>query len=294
MISVEKDFNKPPKSLLSEKCNKAITKCLTEKQDHNFTTAYKEKDIKDALEIIYNGIKCAYCEGIPSKTSYIQVEHYRPKKKENKKQPEHQGYYWLGYEWTNLIFACQKCNTAKGNQFPLSKDGKRVTSPPIKSNNLDFGKCKIDFSALLNEKPLLLNPEIDRPEDHIVFLPSGKAWGITLRGEKTISICDLNRYPLIINGKDGRKDMIDKIYFKIKNHIIDYIDEKIDEKALDYCIKDVIGYLWGLRLPIREFSSLGYFMFSEFDLFIARRFNRKVRRLLLAKLDEFKNEFGLT
>lgn len=290
MISVVKDFENPPNSLNSDKCNQAIAKCLLEKKDHTFTEDYKRKDITDTLTVIYNGKKCAYCEGKPSATSTIHVEHYRPKKKSRKKPPIHNGYYWLGYEWTNLLFACSKCNGRKSTKFPLDIAGVRIVSPSFQKNNLDLLKCRINYIDLLKEKPILLNPEIDHPEDHIVFLSSGEAWGVTPRGVKTISICKLNRYFLIV---EGRKKLIDKYYIKIKEHIDNYSSALINEDTLDYCIKDVLADIWKLRLPENEYSRLGYFMFEKFDLFYARKFGEKNRRLLIEKYEAFKAEFGL-
>lgn len=131
MISVTKQFDKPPQSLIDNDCIQKIKQCLVEKGTHKFKSHYKKKDTKKKLIDIYNGKKCAYCEGTPATTSPIQVEHYRPKKKCRKKIPTHQGYYWLGYEWTNLLYACGNCNNSKGTQFPLEDTGIRITSHPM-------------------------------------------------------------------------------------------------------------------------------------------------------------------
>ena len=63
--------------------------------------------------------KCAYCEDRIVSTQPGDIEHYRPKgcvtnedgsrvmvdANGGKKVP-HPGYYWLAYEWTNLLYAC--------------------------------------------------------------------------------------------------------------------------------------------------------------------------------------------
>lgn len=287
MISVEKDFTPPPASLLGDRFKNTIEKCLSEKQLHTFTKIYKSDDIINALINIYNGRKCAYCEGKPHKYSPIQVEHYRPKKKSRKKPPLHFGYYWLGYEWTNLIFACERCNKKKGNKFPLDKDGLRVTSPPLKGNKLDITKCKIDYIKLLNEKPVFLNPEVDHPEDHIIFLPSGEAWGITPRGAITITELELNRDELIT---EGRKKLINRFAKAITLHIANYTSNKINNETLEYNLKIIFSEIWELRLPENEFSRLGYFMFEKFDLFFTRKFGKKARRFLLNRYEAYKEE----
>ena len=72
-------------------------------------------EVRERLRDIYYN-KCAYCEDIDAKP---EVEHYRPKKKVSE-DSSHPGYYWLCYEWTNLLPSCHYCNTESGkrNQFP--------------------------------------------------------------------------------------------------------------------------------------------------------------------------------
>ncbi len=68
---------------------------------------WKEQLLKDQFD------KCCFCE---SKVAHIDagdVEHYRPKgeSKQTESDPVNKlGYYWLAYEWDNLLIACQRCN----------------------------------------------------------------------------------------------------------------------------------------------------------------------------------------
>ena len=55
---------------------------------------------KEALRKSTSG-KCMYCESKMEHISYAHVEHIKPKSK----FPE------LEFEWTNLGFSCQICNT---------------------------------------------------------------------------------------------------------------------------------------------------------------------------------------
>jgi len=57
--------------------------------------------------------KCAYCEVNHSDGYPVQVEHYRPKAgvTDNRQMIEHSGYFWLAYEWWNLVPSCAHCNT---------------------------------------------------------------------------------------------------------------------------------------------------------------------------------------
>src|SRR5207244_3555440 len=58
--------------------------------------------------------KCAYCEGKVSGHFPLDAEHYRPKKEVTEGRTRlggHPGYFWLAYEWYNLLLACRDCNS---------------------------------------------------------------------------------------------------------------------------------------------------------------------------------------
>jgi hypothetical protein len=178
------------KTLISDTIYKA-----TYKQGNSTKSA-----TRDQLNLFYKQ-KCGYCE----KFCKAEIEHYRPKKGVNE-DPGHGGYYWLCYEWTNLIPSCRYCNTegGKGNQFPVL--GSRVNAPPFAGGALDRQKCLAHENPLHDEKPFLLHPEIDHPELFLECTVSADKSGIDLfgidgegRGEKTIGICNLNRADLAID-----------------------------------------------------------------------------------------------
>lgn len=160
--------------------------------------------------------RCAYCESPIADTQYIQVEHFRPKagiKDENGKVVNfkdengvdtgnpHLGYYWLAYDWRNLLPSCQKCNNAKSTIFPV--DGQHAQSP----------------NDELNEKPLLINPisklEEDNPENHLdVDTETGEIYAVneSLRGAMCIKIFNLNGRD---NIAESRRNQADRIAYKI-------------------------------------------------------------------------------
>jgi uncharacterized protein (TIGR02646 family) len=172
-------------------------------KDSIYRDPYFDKDetrskVEDQLALSYHN-KCAYCERLCK----ADVEHYRPKKGV-KEDSAHGGYYWLCYEWTNLLPACVKCNRdgGKHTKFPIL--GTRVITPSFLLNsNLDLAKSKINSRLLLREKALLLHPEVDKPEDFFEFEIDKKKDGIRIkgidkegRGKETIEICALNRQEL--------------------------------------------------------------------------------------------------
>jgi uncharacterized protein (TIGR02646 family) len=173
-----------------------------------------QSTVREKLNEFYF-FKCAYCETLCK----AEIEHYRPKKGVTE-DTLHNGYYWLCYEWSNLIPSCRYCNTegGKGNQFPIK--GKRIRLPTFDRKKLKLNEkhIKANGSKLLSEQPYLLHPEIDNPEKYLNFKIDSHGQGVEIqgidgvneRGEQTIKICNLNREYL----KFARKqNVIDKFVF---------------------------------------------------------------------------------
>jgi hypothetical protein len=143
--------------------------------------------IKDDL-IAAQGDKCCFCETKITAWSHGDVEHYRPKKGVTE-DPSHGGYWWLAYEPTNLLLSCQVCNQIyKRNKFPLEDETKRAKTPD-------------DVWAA--EEPLLLDPYVDEPEEHIGWR-AAVPYGKTERGKKTIEIVGLARTGRHVHPETGR------------------------------------------------------------------------------------------
>ncbi len=177
MIHVSKDYNDIPRVLLAKKTEKALEKVLNGVIKHA-PDIYKHKEVENRLQEIYHG-KCAYCESKLMPGFSPVIEHIRPKSI----------YPWLVYEWSNLIPVCMECNK-KNKHYPI--EGEVVAKHPI--NKKDW---RYDILSL-QEKPLLLNPEYDNPEEHLSFFPDGRIYGLTEQGKVTIDILKLNREPLVI------------------------------------------------------------------------------------------------
>ncbi|RYY20562.1 MAG: hypothetical protein EOO04_19800 [Chitinophagaceae bacterium] len=118
---------------------------------------YGDPTVKQALIADQHG-KCCFCEATFSDNSYGDVEHFRPKKAYKIRAGTgltYPGYYWLAYDWTNLLFSCEKCNRSfKGNLFPLHDETTR--KPHHDHPNL-----------LANEDRLLIDPNV---EDAALFI----------------------------------------------------------------------------------------------------------------------------
>jgi len=169
-------------------------------QEGVFKPSFNEDLYKDFRQVfLFKAFyqKCAYCEVNHSDGSPVQVEHYRPKGAvtENREYIKHTGYFWLAYEWWNLLPSCAHCNTkhtdpsgqshpGKLNEFPVS--GERILAP---CDDPDHWQ-----DELVGEGAVLVNPYFDDPVKHIGFDPAtGAAIAKSPRGKATIDICDLNR-----------------------------------------------------------------------------------------------------
>lgn len=188
-------------------------------------------ELKDWLiKNIFNN-KCAYCETREVRSPY-HAEHFRPKgrvtiKIEGKKRQKvstvvdengnpmkHPGYFWLAYNWINLLPSCNYCNTAQGkkNQFPI-KEGKnhvsvkRLTQAEVqglrqqiiqsKNENEIYYLQPDDLNKL--EDPLLLHPYLDDPQDHLIFGEFGViiARDGSEKGKHSIEVYNLDSEALV-------------------------------------------------------------------------------------------------
>ncbi len=135
-------------------------------------------EILDALLAMTDGI-CAYCErGVELQgPDAAVVTHHRPTwgAVGSAGDVALRAYWWLTYAWRNLYPACPDCVRARGTRFPVV--GERATSPE-------------DLDA---ERPLLLDPAVDDPDEHLRFHPDGTVTALTERGRVTVDILALNR-----------------------------------------------------------------------------------------------------
>lgn len=166
------------------------------------SSIYAHQSVKKALMNAQHN-KCAYCETL-NPTSHDVVEHFRPKNGWQQKRGDSlskPAYFWLGYEWKNLLFACDLCNDAahKGNLFPLANPSQRADAA-----NPDVA----------NEKPLLINPYTIDPDRHIEWnrdipRPRNKS----RRGSKSIEVFGLDHDGRMM---DQRRQYFGEIELSIK------------------------------------------------------------------------------
>jgi uncharacterized protein (TIGR02646 family) len=143
---------------------------------------YGHDSVKQTLVAMHHG-KCCYCESYVRHISPGTIDHYRPKAASQQRTGDpliRPGYYWLAYDWENLLFLCQTCNqTYKRNLFPLLDETQRALT---------------HLHSLDVEEPLLIDPSKDDPADFISFRDEiAFALGDNLLGRTTIEILGLNK-----------------------------------------------------------------------------------------------------
>lgn len=162
--------------------------------------------------------KCAYCESLITASQPGDMEHFRPKEKVtdsfnkpiiveniNGDSITHPGYYWLAYDYTNLLPACADCNRPSKGNSEGKLIGKWNQFPVIESYAVNPGEE-------VNELPYLINPVIEDPEEHLEIDSLGIMHAKSERGKKCIEIFGLNlRQSLVEERIRTYKEVKDKI-----------------------------------------------------------------------------------
>lgn len=152
--------------------------------------------------------KCAYCES-PVHCSYEDVEHFRPKHRVRREtgEEEQDGYWWLTWTWSNLLFGCPLCNRSyKRTLFPLLPE-----SVPL----------EVGEAAPGGERPLFVDPADPQhpdPIDLIRYVPVKGRWQPTGRDGN-----ERGRAIVRLLGLDApeRVDRYDK-------HVADHLQEDLE------------------------------------------------------------------
>lgn len=259
---------------------------------------YNVAGLREFLERVFK--KCVFCEVYGNH----EIEHYRPKLNvrdvDGKKSVPvkdnlgklHSGYYWLAFEITNFLWVCRECNAGKGGKhtkFPIN--GQRLFH-----HTADEMDRRID-SIMLNERerPLLLNPLIHSPQDHVYVDIIGKLVPVnnSIQGGTTIQVCNLNRYGLFIK---RRKKIIDDVCRKLTRQIyrlkkflkqerrpLSHYQKK--RMLFDLCFGEVFSEIRNNQTPNSEFSRVYHRLFESFKEILdsneyAKEMSQKDKELL--------------
>ena len=203
-------------------------------------------DLKKWLNDNLYHFRCAYCEW-PLETDRYEgdAEHYRPKGRVTWRDPagavhiarcrlpdgtdvDHPGYFWLAYDWRNLVPVCSACNSGLGkvDQFPVGKThvlhvdeaaaGFVAGQIPAREHALEAWKSPRSYflpPARLDalETPLLLTPLNPTPErepgKHLRYGIGGLVVALdgSELGSKSIEVYQLKRDKLRIRRQEAQE-----------------------------------------------------------------------------------------
>ncbi|HEX7783268.1 MAG TPA: hypothetical protein VF509_10720 [Sphingobium sp.] len=172
-------------------------------------------DVGLALTQLFSG-KCAYCESEVGAPNDEEIEHYRPKGG-IADDDDHDGYWWLASQWSNLLLSCTGCNQGRKQHLitadmkeenylaliaaaPRAKVGKHQQFP-IGGTRASTPTCDLS-----REDPHLIDPTERDPKDllkwstsstYSIVLPALNGAVENPYGAATINVCALNRSKLV-------------------------------------------------------------------------------------------------
>jgi len=204
------------------------------------------KDLKNWLlkNVFYQ--KCAYCERKIS-GAHGDAEHYRPKgavktgsKRAMCQIPDpvnggdlplaHPGYFWLAYDWRNLLPACEFCNSGHGKNERFDNQNGYIaltrlsqaeydalprSARPLPSKKWPGFYYPTPASLDAAERPLLLNPLNAPPErnprKHLCFGVRGIVAAVdnSPLGQNSIEVFQLEDEDLRQERQEAQEDFWD-------------------------------------------------------------------------------------
>ncbi len=247
-----------------EKKTRELLESVERGKSPQITDLYKRKSIKKEVYFSKDGPfhgKCAYCECYITDFQRGDIEHYRPKlavtdendqpiqvRDEQGQVIPHRGYYWLAYDWRNLLPSCTSCNQpgesklGKRNRFPVANTHAR------KPDEID------------DEQSLLIHPVEDNPEEHLsVDIKTGELIPCSPKGEMTVRILGLNirdRLP------EERRKMINHVRALVVRIVSDPDESKMQGifKELEAILSGKCAFSLAGRAMLNELQPLACFL----------------------------------
>jgi hypothetical protein len=212
-------------------CVKATDKLCEQRAEGGpaeVTALYKRKSIKESYFFSkgppFYG-KCAYCEAPIVDYQHGDVEHFRPKLAVTDENDNpiflrdddgnvvldaeglpvhHPGYYWLAYDWTNLLPSCVKCD--QPSKIGDTKIGKHSRFPVR-------GRHAQSLEEVADEQPLLIHPGEDDPAEHLsINSTDGLLVPLSERGQTCIDLLGLNLRDQLV---EDRKKACDQVWYLV-------------------------------------------------------------------------------
>jgi uncharacterized protein (TIGR02646 family) len=222
---------------------------------------YGHPFVRAALEKLFHD-KCAYCESKIASGFDWEVEHFRPKG-EVTERPDHSGYYWLAYEWSNLYPSCTHCNQRRCDKPRWGDDHTAETGGKASQFPLLDETCRAmtHEDDLAMEQALLLDPCSDEPAELLSFSLLGDAVSVgeNIKATTTIEVFQLNRRRL----RDARMQVVGTVLELVKllssrtNELADAARMDLRAWLLRHYLEDRCAYAGAARAVFRDPTAFG-------------------------------------
>jgi uncharacterized protein (TIGR02646 family) len=194
--------------------------------------------------------KCWYSESRNS-GSDKNVDHFRPKGAVYE-DPDHEGYWWLAFDWRNYRYACQWCNQRRVDTLNTTDGGKRDHFP-LNPNSF---RARQECDNCDDEEVELLDPIDPHDWKLLTFSSDGrpipskqKDTREFLRAECSIHIYHLDKKEFV----DDRRSLAGKIQRLIGD--MSMLRQKIDQSDMRILYKNKEKDLLRLVDPNSEYSA---------------------------------------
>jgi uncharacterized protein (TIGR02646 family) len=254
MIKIDKSSTVPAELLLPKvqvKREQLLKSQKTwSKLSKSYNAPYQNKAVVKVLEELYHK-KCCFCEqpirvfsGNKQPHNARTVEHYRPKST----------YRWLAYSWDNLLLCCDACNNGKSNEFPIK--GTKITEPS--ANDLliaNIHNLTVRYQAI--EIPTIPNPELENPQDFLIFDNKGGVTSNNNRYNYLINLCKLNEREELIA---ARKKIYDT--FKDEYDLIQLSNATVEERQIR--LKNLVSGFVNKCQPKENFTAYRKYVLEHY------------------------------
>jgi hypothetical protein len=218
--------------------------------------------LKDRLAALSFG-KCWYSE-CRSLGGDRDVDHYRPKGKirryprwpETDAEPQHEGYWWVAFNWKNYRYSCRFCNAPRRNPDTDQVGGKWSYFPVRDENGRVHNEC--EFEDLEDEHPLILDPTDAHDVDLLTFDDFGRpkprsqdvgSWEYK-RTEQTILLLNLDHRDFV----KARAKLAREIRSLVSRGAKAHRDLRAGDDGARARLRDIKASLKRMIQPSAEFS----------------------------------------
>jgi len=229
-----------------------------------------EKRVVIALKRKYLN-KCGYCESFEHEPC---VEHHRPIGLVTGGTVRNKGYYWLAYEWTNMVASCDTCNERpyKGTNYPVRTLPINSIPPILANGDYDYAQFRYSSAYNVRELPAILHPEYClHPEQHFTFNLKGEIGHASVEGEHSIRVYGLDRITLNTKRYQIYKGLFNDLEILVRKRFREH--NPWDEDRFKEGLEDLLFKLINRRTDdSMEFTLFTKYMLNHLEEFFIHPF----------------------